>query len=311
VGSWDQSPHYFTSLLGNLRDRFRALAAPRNVSVCESDLVAERGRLDHALTRAVTCLPRASASASASSGVSSGVAEEGLDAHSSAMLSALKVQCLAALSAVHRRAARVSEGVSEGASEVLAEAMAEFSAMLEEDAKAAGRKRSAAQTSVVDDGDVAAGESACASASGSVSSPDAAASRAHMTSLQKSLLDILGTQRELYSGQSGGAKPLSHVMRTSLSKRSRASSASGSVAQREQDDIHHSRRFDGVDVGADYHGHNPEEHSRRALLDLLKECSFVRGGEGECMNVCFVISFDSFCVVLCCFVLFCVSRQLP
>jgi hypothetical protein len=38
--------------------------------------------------------------------------------------------------------------------------------------------------------------------------------------------------------------------------------------------------FDGVDVGADYR-HSQVEHSRRALLELLRELAHSR--EGECV----------------------------
>eukprot|EP00603_Paraphysomonas_imperforata_P008123 CAMPEP_0114418566 /NCGR_PEP_ID=MMETSP0103-20121206/3564_1 /TAXON_ID=37642 ORGANISM="Paraphysomonas imperforata, Strain PA2" /NCGR_SAMPLE_ID=MMETSP0103 /ASSEMBLY_ACC=CAM_ASM_000201 /LENGTH=1137 /DNA_ID=CAMNT_0001586931 /DNA_START=202 /DNA_END=3616 /DNA_ORIENTATION=- len=245
AGSWDQSPQYFVSLLGNLRDHFRALG-----SVGEADLVSERARLDAALTRAAACLPQSAAQ---------GAASGSLDAHTASVISALKVQCLVALATAQRTAS-----CHEAARALLAEAKAESGTMLGLDAGLTGRGVETNRAEIVDSGDVAAGVMASPpGVSGTTGTRNA-----HMTDLQKGLLGVLEEQRQQYSGQSGGAEPLSHVMRSSLLKRSRLTRIAGK-------DMHESGAwvFDGVDVGAEYHAVNNEEHSRRALLDLLRESS--------------------------------------
>lgn len=262
---WDESPLYYTNLMSNLKSHFRSL---RWSPLTPERLQREKKRLDRVVAQAAARLP--SEEARRRRAVSATMREERLDSHSSSVLEALKVQCLAALCCARRSDPRVG-GRDDAAAEIdtlslLAEAKVSFYSMLQCDACAQlSPELKSAPTSersshVIDSGDVVS------DSIGTSSSNKSSSSTSGIAVLQQNLLDILSEQRVAYSCVPAPTAPLResllpHVLRASLLK--------------------HSNRGDatrGVDVGADYLKNNKVEQNRRALLDLLREMSLTTEG---------------------------------
>ena len=169
-----------------------------------------------------------------------------LDSHSMAVISAMKVQCLVALAAVQRVR-------GDGDSSFLSEAKEEFRMMLQLDAQASAANTSniTPKSGVIDSGDV-------------VSGSETNTKTSHLTELQKGLLEVIKDQRLNYKKVCREENvPFSHMLRASLVKRT----------------IPSSKIYDGVDVGANYKNFNKEEHSRRALIEILREISLCNQGK--------------------------------